>query len=806
MDTIRFAFRSLRSSPGFTLLAVLALGLGIGANSAIFSIISAIFLHPLPYVHPNEIVQITSADPERQLNQAQFSWPRFEMVRERQTVFSGMAVAAPNAYNVTGFGDPEQVQALLVSHEYFPLLGVQPVVGRAFSADEDRAGGADVVMLSYGYWQKHFGANADAVGKSVTLDGKPFTIIGVLPKDLSAFPLNQIALFTTRPKEVPFLTAQQIDNGGFFFNVIARLRPGADVQQARAEMNVIAAGYRQAHPTHADSKSQITVGRLHDDLVGNQRATYATLFAAVAAVLLIACANVANLVLARFSRRRKETAIRFALGAKRSHVVAQFLTESVLLSLAGGLVGLALAAASLKILVQVGANFIPRVEDISLDPLVLLFTLGVSVVAGLILGVVPAMHASMHVVNDALKESTRSSTSDRSRNRFRSGLFIVEIAVSFVLLIVTSLLIASFVRIHNVSQGFRSQGVFVGFAVVPPAQYPARTEGTANFYKRLYERLQTIPGAKSVALSDNPPLSGNNGQSPYAVVGRPVAPVSEQPMAVRHLISPDRFKLLDIPFVSGRDFDEHDTPNSPPVVIINQTMAKLLFPNEDPIGKRLITGMAQLQADVVGVVADTHTLSLTAPPVAEMFYPVLQRPENFTGILVRTDGDPLALTASVRAALHDVDAGIPLTNPGTLQQMVDQSVADRQLTMMLLAVFAGLALLLATIGVYSVMAYSVTQRSGEIGIRMALGARAADVQKMVIGQGLKLTGLGVAIGAAIALAASQLVAALLFEVRAVDPLIYVAVAVILSAVAAMACWIPSRRAAGVDPMQALHHS
>jgi predicted permease len=804
MDTVRFALRSLRQSPTFTLLAVLALGLGIGANSAIFSIINAIFLRPLPYAHPEQIVQITSTEPARQVIQGGFSWPRLLAVRERQTVFSDISVSTPNAYTVTGSGDPEQVQGLIVSHNYFSLLGVQPLQGRAFSPDEDRPGGAAVAMLSHGYWLQHYAAKPDAIGQSITMDGKPYTIIGVLPKTLSGFPLNQIAVFTTRPYEAPFLTQQQIDDGGFFYTVFARLKPDVGIEQVRAAMKVIASTYEQANPTHADAKSQITVGFLLDDLVGNQRATYAILFAAVAAVLLIACANVANLVLARFSRRRKEVAIRFALGARRSHIVAQFLTESVMLSLAGGLVGLLLAAFSLRILVSAGANFIPRVQDISLDPAVLLFTLGVSVLTGLILGIVPAMHASMHVVNEALKESSRDSTSDRSRNRFRSALLISEIAASFVLLIVTSLLIASFVRMHNVAQGFRSDGIFVGFIVVPPAQYPPRTEGSANFYSRLYQRLQAIPGAKSVALSDNPPLSGNNGLSPYAVIGRAVPPLAQQPLAMRHLISPNRFGVLGIPITAGRDFNERDTPASPPVAIINEAMAKQLFPNENPLGKKIVSGMAQMTQEIVGVVANTHTASLATAPAPEMFYPVLQRPENFTGILVRTDGDPLALTASVRAALRDVDAGIPLTNPGTLQTLVDQSMADRQLTMALLAVFAALALVLATLGVYSVMAYLVTQRSSEIGIRMALGARAADVQTMVIRQGMKLAGVGVLIGVSAALWLSQLVAALLFEVRAADPAIYVGVAALLGVVAVSACWIPSRRAARVDPMQALH--
>jgi len=806
VETIKFALRALRQSPAFSLLAILALGLGIGANSAIFSIINAIFLRPLPYAQPEQIVQVTSTEPERQLNQVAMSWPRLEMVRERQDVFSDLSVSTPTAPTVTGNGDPEQVQGLIVSSNYFPLLGVQPVQGRNFLADEDKPGGPDVVMLSYGYWEKHYAAKPDAIGKSITLDSKPYTIVGVLPRHLSGFPLNQVALFTPRPKETPFLVPAQVDGGGFYFTVLARLKPGVSIEQARAAMDVITAGYRTAHPTNVDAKSKITVGFLLDDLVGGQRQTYAMLFAAVAAVLLIACANVSNLVLARFSRRRKEIGIRFALGARRSHIVAQFLTESVLLSLGGGALGLLLAAASLRLLVSTGHNFIPRVDDISLDPTVLAFTLGVSVLTGLILGIVPALHASMHAVNDALKESSRDSTSDRSRNRFRAALLIGEIAASFVLLIVTGLLIASFVRMHNVEPGFRAEGVFVAFVVVPPTQYPAeKPEVIGNFYSRLYHRLQEIPGAKSVALSDNPPLSGNNGPSPYAVVGRPLPPLGERPLALRQMISPNRFATLGIPFKAGRDFDERDTPSSTPVIIINEAFAKLAFPNgENPIGQKLVTGMGQRTAEVVGVVANTRTAGLAQEPQAEMFYPIFQRGENFTAILVGTDADPNALAPSVRAALKDVDAGIPLTNPSTMQVLVEQSTADRQLTMWLLAVFAALALVLATLGVYSVMAYAVAQRSGEIGIRMALGARALDVQHMVLRQGMLLAGVGVAIGAAAALALSRLITALLFQVGSADPLIYVGVAALLGAVAASACWLPSRRAARVDPMRALH--
>ena len=806
MDTIAFAFRSLIKSPVFSLVAILALALGIGANSAIFSMIEAIFLRPLPYAHSEQIVQLTSAMPERGINQGPFSWPRMLAVRERQEVFSDVSVSTQNAFIVTGSGDPEQLVGMIVSQNYFPMLGVQPFLGRGFLPDEDRAGGAPVVLLTYGYWQKHFAGKADAIGQALTLDGKPHTVIGVLPKEATTFPLNQMALFTTRPYEAPFLTPQQIDNGGIFYTVLARLKPGVGMDQVRAAMDVIASGYAKAHPTNADATSKITVGLLQDDLVGNQRQTYAMLFAAVASVLLIACANVANLLLARFSRRRKEVGIRFALGAKRSHIIAQFLAESLLLALSGGILGLAIAAFCLPLLAHVGTNFIPRADELSLDPTIVAFTLGVSILAGIAMGLVPAMHASMNAANDAIKDSSRDSTSGPKHNRFRSGLLIAEIAVAFVLLVATGLMISTVLRIQNVSPGFRTDGIFTAFAIIPPTQYPPRTQATANFYSRLYHRLQQIPGAKSVALSDNPPLSGNGGQAPYAVVGRPLPPPAERPLAIRHLISPNRFNVLGIPIKAGRDFDERDTPDSPQVIIINESMAKQLFPNENPLGQKLVTGMLSLTGEIVGVVADVHSVNLTTPPAPEMFYPVLQRPENFTGIIIQTDGDPAAMTASVRAALHDVDPGIPLIGPGSMHQFVQQSMADRDLTMTLLVVFAGLALVLASLGVYSVMAYSVTQRSAEIGIRMALGARATDVQKMVIRHGVKLAGVGLVIGLAVALALTRLMTALLFEVRATDPTIYVGIAALLTFVALAASWIPSRRAAGLDPTKALHQA
>jgi putative ABC transport system permease protein len=803
MKTLRYAVRSLRKSPGFTAVAVAALALGIGANAAIFSLVEAIFLQPLPYEHPERLVQVSSSAPEQGIPQAGLSWPRLEVLRERQRVFSDLSVSIGNAYTITGLGDPEQAQALMVSENFFPLLGVEPALGRTFVAEEEKPGGPPVVILANGFWQSHFGGQRDAIGKALTLDGRPHTIVGVMPASVSSFPLAQTQLFTARPFEVPFLNRTQIDDGCFCFNVIGRLRPGIGLDQVRAQMDAIQKSYAQTHASNVDAQSAVTAEPLLDNLVGDQRGTYATLFGAVAAVLLIACANVANLVLARFAKRRKEIGIRVSLGARRAHIVAQLLAESMLLALAGAALGLAFAWASLAVVGRVGADLIPRADGIGLDPTVLAFTLGVALVTGLALGLLTALGTPMRSVAATVGDSSRGSTADRRRNRFHAVLLVAEIAASFVLLVATGLLVSSFLQIRDVEPGFRADGIFVGFLAIPEERYPWRAESTVDFYSRLYHRLQEIPGAKQVALSDNPPLSGNNGQSPYAVIGRPLPPAPQRPLAIRHLISPGRFALLGIPILAGRDFDEHDGPAGRQVILINQAMAKQLFPNESPLGHTLVTGMMGLEAEIVGVVADTHTASLTAPPVPEMFYPVLQRPEQFTGILIRTDGDPAALTRSVRAAVADVDPAVALTNPGTMQQIVDQSMADRKLTMSLLIAFGGLALLLASLGVYSVMAYSVSQRHAEIGVRMALGASAESVQKMVLGHGMSLAGVGLGIGLAAALALTRLMSTMLFEVGTRDPLVYLSIGALLAAVAALACWLPSRRAARVDPVRAL---
>jgi len=799
---LRFAFRQLAKSPGFTLVAILALALGIGANTAIFSVVNSVFLRPLPYAESDRLVQLRSTDAEHNLIRVPFSYPRYLAFKDNQEVFSDFAFGAFNGFTVTGLGDPELVPGFHASAGYLPTLGVQPLFGRNFNESENSPGGANVVMLSHRYWQQHYSADRGVLGRSLTIDGQPHTIIAVLPPALSSFPLVDIGFWLPRPAEVSYLFPSQLNNGSFSFNVLGRLKPGVSIEEARSHLDVLAAAYRAENPKHVDAPSQVVMQPLLDGLVGEQRNTYGMLFGAVGCILVIACANVANLLLARFTGRRKEIALRFALGASRAHVVRQLLVESMLVALAGGVLGVILANWSLDAVLAVGGDLIPRAVEIAIDPLALGFTLLAALATGLAMGLLPAFHASGVDVNDALKDSTRGSSS-AGHGRLRGGLLVGEIALSLVLLIAAGLLLTSFARLQKVSAGFNPEGVFVGGVAIPPAKYPTEPQ-LVNFYNRLFERVRAIPGIKSAALTDRVPLNGNASVAPMAVVGQPLLPMSERGSANRNLVTPGFFATVGIPLLKGRDFNELDTPMTPHVVVVNEAFVKHYFPGgEDPVGRSLITGMGQIQSEVVGVVGDIRATDLNTPPAPEYYLPALQRPEGFTSIMIRTEGDPSAITSTVRAALSDVDPDIPLLEPQPLTLMVAQTVADRRLAMTLLGGFAGLALVLASIGVYSVMAFVVSQRTAEIGIRMALGATPQSVLRMVLGQGVRLAAIGIAIGVAVALAVTRLMQRALFEVQPHDPAIYLGLAALILAVACVACWIPARRATRIDPIEAL---
>ncbi|HVQ31833.1 MAG TPA: ABC transporter permease [Vicinamibacteria bacterium] len=800
------AVRQLLRAPAFAIVSALALALGIGSTTTIFSIVRAVLLRALPYAEPEALVQLSSSVPEQQIQGAGFSVPRFEAVRDRQTVFSGITYSAFTAFTLTGQGgEPEQVQGVRAAHDFLPLLGLTPALGRGFAADEDRPGGADVVLLSHGLWQRRFGGAADVVGRTIDLDGHPHTVIGVMPRTASQFPMNQVALWTPRPQDVSFLVRQQIEGGGFFFQVIARLKPGTTLVAARAQVADIARAYSVTHPANADVKASADVDPLLDALVGDQRETFGVVFAAVACLLLIASANVANLTLARCAARRKLIAIRYALGAGRRHITGELVAENVVLALVGGGLGIALAGASLGLVKQWAGDRIPRVDEVSLDTTVILFSLGISLLTGFVLGLLPAWHAAKPDLTSALKDGGRDPAGGKGSSRLRSTLLVAEVAVSFVLLVASGLLVASFLRIQKVDPQFRATGILVAGLQPPTVRYPDGSEPLARFYERVLERARNLPGVTGAAIADSPPLvGGGGGQSPFAVVGQPIPPIGKQPVALRHIVSEGFFDLLGVRVTAGRRFGAADNTESPQVVIINEALARQAFPDRDPIGQRLLTGMLQREAEVVGVVSNTRSIDLAAAPVAEMFYPVLQRPENFTNVLVKTGmGDPLALLGSLRKAVAEVDGDIPLTNPDRYETRLAQNTAVRRMIMTLLTAFAAAALLLSMFGVYSVMAYAVGQRTSEIGVRMAMGALPEQVRGMVVKQGLGLTGIGVAFGITGALLATRLMRSMLFETPAADPIIYLGITALLVATATLACWLPARRAAAVDPLIAI---
>ena len=798
---LRYALRQLLKSPGFTVTAVLGLALGIGANVALFSVVNSVFLRPLAYRDPDRLVRLSSTNTKQELTRVGFSYPRFEDVQKRQDVFSDLSLSIFNAFTLTGHGDPEQVAGLQVSATLLPALGLEPTVGRNFSADEDRPGGADVVLVSQKFWHRWFNGERNAVGQAITLDGKPYTIIGVLPEAATSFPLNQVEVMMPRPLEVPFLAPSQLNGGGFFFQVIARLKPGVTLERAREAMNVVAAGYRRDHGTNVDAPSEIEVVPLLEDAVGQNRRSYLMLFGAVACVLLIACANIANLLLARFAARRKEIASRFALGANRSDVVAQLVTESLLIALMGGAIGLAFASASLRMLIAYGSDIIPRAVDIHLDAFALAFALVVSVISGLAIGVLPALQASAVNVIETLKEASRGSTG--TGRRLRATLLVAEVSLSVVLLVGAALLLVSFARLQRVETGFKPDGIFTAQIVLPAQRFDH--DKLVAFYENFYQRLKTIPATTSVALSDNVPLASGSSPAPVAVQGTSLAPLSERPLANRHLVSPQFFQTLGIALKAGRDFDERDSSRVPHVVIISETFARRFFPGTDPIGRTLITGMGQLPSQVVGVVADVRGVNLSTPPDADYFLPALQRPETFTNVLVRTAGDPMTVAPLVREALRATDSDLPLLQPKALTAVITQTYADRQLALMLLGSLAALALFLASLGVYSVMAHLVAFRTGEIGIRMALGATPGTVMRMVLGHSSRLTLVGIVIGIAGGFAMSRLLQQALFEVNSANPLVYLVVSGTLLLVAVCASWFPARRATRIDPIEALRY-
>jgi predicted permease len=801
MKDFRYALRQLLRQPGFTILAVVALALGIGANTVLFSAINTLFLRPLSYPQPEQLVRLWGSFPERGLDRANVSWPRYTAWRDQQQSFTDFSAQSFTGFTLTGRGDPENLNGVRVTENFFRTLGVQPLLGRVFNPDEDRPGGANVAVLSYPFWQKRFGGDNNILGQAITLNGAPFTVIGVMPATVK-FPFAQNQVWLPRVFEQEGLPPDIIERGTGFLTLLGRMKPGVTRAQADEQMHMIDRRYQTANPEKVDAKAGMSVVSFHEDLVGPQRPMLLTLFAAVGCVLLVGCANVANLLLARFTARRKEIAIRTALGATRARIVFQFLAESVLTAAIAGVLGVLLAIWGLDLLKKVAENFLPRIREISLDVNVLLFAVGLSLITGIVLGLVPALHASRSDPIDSLKDSSRGSTG-RQAGRLRAGLLVAEVALSLVLVVGAVLLVDSFRRLQSVDPGFRAAGVTTFFVGLPPGSYPD-IERQGLFFQNAIEKLKALPGITNAAAGSNLPASDNgNTRSPAAVEGRPLPPVSDRIIAVRSTISPGFLETLGVPIKQGRDFTWRDRPGAPNVVIINETMAKKLFPGENPIGRRLITGIASIPREIVGVSGDVRAENLSLPPGVEMYYPSMQIDGAFQSVVVRSERSAASLRTELIAAIHSLDPGLPIDQVQSYTEVLSQASAERRLSMYLLGGFAGLALALAGMGIYSVIAYGVAQRTNEFGIRFALGAAARDVIGLVMKEGLRLSIVGLVVGLGLSLAVTRLMQRLLFEVSPRDPLLYSGVALFICAVAALACFVPALRATRIDPMQAL---
>jgi putative ABC transport system permease protein len=808
LQDIRFGARMLIRKPGFTFVAALALAVGIGANTAIFSIVNAVLLRPLPYPDPDKLVLVHESLPKLGWSLLNVSPAEFLDYKEENEVFSEIAAFTSLNLNLTGQGEPERVQAARVSVSLFPLLGVEPAIGRAFLPGEDQAGKEMVVILSHGLWQRRFGSDPSIVGKTIRLDDRSYLALGVMPPRFQ-FPYAKTSFIEPAELWIPLaLTDQERNNraGSFDYGVIGRLKPGTTLPQAQANIEAVAARFQQRHPDiyQGDVRVTATVVSLKQEIVKGVRPLLLILFGAVGMVLLIACANVANLLLARASVRQKEIAIRRAMGASTLRLVRQMLTESVMLALLGGGCGLLLAVWAIDLVKKFGPGDMPRLQEIGLSPPVLGFTVLVSLLTGVLFGLAPATQGSHLNLGEALKEAGGRSSKGHQGKRLRGLLVVFETATALVLLVGAGLLINSFVRLLRVPPGFNPEGVVVARTTMPATRYP-QAEQSKTAYRQVIERLSALPGVEAVGVASNLPLTGEYTIG-FRVEGSDENSVNT---ANNTWVSNDYFRVMGIPLLRGRTFAEEDREGAVPVIVVNETMARRLRPGEDAIGKRIQWG-GWKGADwltIVGVVADVKISSLESENAPAVYMPIFQIPRARPNAvyLVRAAVDPASLTAALRREIMAVDAELPVYDVRTMKQIVAESVSQRRFSMLLIGVFAAAALILAAIGLYGVVSYSVSQRTHEIGIRMALGAQASDVLKMILRQGMALTLAGLAVGLIAAFAVTRLMSTLLFGVSATDPPTFVSVSLLLIIIALLACYIPARRATKIDPMIALRY-
>jgi len=807
LQDLRYGLRMLGKNLGFTITAVLALAIGIGANTAIFSLVNTILLRPLAFKDADQLVWIWSRRVDR--DKAFFSVADFIDHRDQNQTLERMIAIDPSwGVNLIDRGEPERLQGVRISAEAFQMLGVEAAVGRALVPEDGQPGSARVVVISYGLWQRRFGSDRSWIGNSLTLNDNSYTLVGVLPP---TFIIPNAETDVVAPLILE-TDPRRADRDNNFLRALARLKPGVTQQRAQSDLDAVTSNLRQQYPTSNAKKIGPRVLPLHEELVGNYHLALLMILGAVALVLLITCSNLANLMLVRASARRKEMAIRAAMGASRSRLIQQLLTEGSILALLGGTLGLLLATWGVKFLLLLSPANLPRAGEVSIDLRVLAFTLGLSLLSAVIFALVPALQASKVGLNEALKAGGRSSTGSGLGNRTRSLLVISEVALSLVLLIAAGLLVKSFQRIQKVSPGLDTNNLLVARLSLPQSTYKDR-ESMKVFYEKIAGRIGVLPGVESVGLTNVLPLSGMNARTDFSIVGRAVLSLKDLPGAQNRWVSPGYFSTMKIPILEGREFNEFDTAHAQNVVVIDEALARRYWPNESPIGAQLRFDEGepiQRELVVVGVVGDVKHFGLDEEPLATLYAPFYQMPENLVpvwasriNLVARTASDPMILSTLVRGEVLAIDRNVPASNIRTMDQFLSASVAQRRFNVLLLTLFAAAALLLTTSGIYAVISYSVAQRTHEIGLRMALGAQRSDVLKVVVGQGLRLVLIGVVIGLAAALVFNRILSSLLFGVSTVDPITFAVMPLLLIGVALLASFNPARRATKIDPVIAL---
>jgi putative ABC transport system permease protein len=801
---VRYAFRTLRRNPGFAIVVLLTLALGIGANAAIFSVVNGVLLRPLPYRDADRLMVIWGDLKRPGLNDIPASAGEYVDYRDRTHAFEQVAAYDTVGFNLTGGGEPERVDGAIVSTTFFSLLGASAQVGRTLVADEDQPGRDDVVVLSHSLWTRRFSANPAIVGQTIPVDGRPAQVVGVMP---AAFQFPDRSIEIWKPFLLDAEALSDNNRGSHGYTALARLKAGISRQQAQADLNAVTAAFKADHPGNYRNGFGATLRPLQEEIVGDSGRPLIVLLGAVAVVLLIACANVANLLLARAASRRKEIALRMALGASRGRLVRQLITESVLVSAIGGLIGLGLAAWGVDLLIASAPDSIPRIQEVGVDARVAGFTALVSLATGLVFGLVPALRASRAPLNDALKEGGRAGGGGVHGFAGRA-LVVSEVALSLVLLIAAGLLIHSFTRLQDVAPGFDSSRLLTFRLSLPESRYTTFQKGQ-SFFDEFFNGLRRSPGVRGVAAINALPFSGLGGSRSFHIEGREEKRPEDQTEEQLRIVTDGYFAVMGIPIVAGREFTDRDALNQPRVAVVNDAMAKKHWPHESPIGRRVSFSTDEPHwYEIVGVAGNIKHRALEAADRPELYVPYRQ--PLFAGwtvrpmyVIARTSADPASTVAIARHEIARVDRDQPISDVRTMDERIGRSLSSRRFSMVLLALFAGLALTLAAVGIYGVVAYAVTERTHEIGVRVALGAQRRDVMAMVVGQGMTMTLVGTAIGVAASAALARLMSSLLFGVSAVDPATFVAIPLLLVAVALAACYVPARRAMRVDPLQAL---